>query len=65
MDAIDEYLHGCLGVSKIPLAYVVHDDTAIPAADPVGGYAMRIDELIAQAPIMGTLAGLNNYNAIY
>ena len=50
IEAIEEYLRGCLGVQKTPLAYVIRDDIAIPA-DPAGGYPSRQDELIARAPI--------------
>ena len=57
IEAIEEYLHGCLGVQKTPLAYVIRDDIvicndiAIPAVDPAGGYPSWQDELIACAPI--------------
>jgi len=51
IEAIEEYLRGCLGVTKIPLAYVVRDTQDIPAVDPAGNYANRQDELIARAPI--------------
>lgn len=51
MDAIEEYLRGCLGVTKIPLAYVVREAIAVPGEDPAEGYLSRIDELIARAPI--------------
>ena len=52
IESIEEYLRGCLGVTKIPLAYVVRETTAIPVADPVGGYSSRQDELIARSPIV-------------
>jgi hypothetical protein len=57
MDAIDKLLRGCLGVTDIPLAYVVRPTIEIPADDPVGGYATKQDELIARAPIQGATAG--------
>jgi hypothetical protein len=57
MDAIDEWLRGCLGVTNIPLAYVVRPTIAIPMTDPVGGYATMQDELIARAPIQGPTEG--------
>jgi len=46
-----EYLKGCLGVTKIPLAYVVREDLHV-VSDPPGGYATRQLELIARAPII-------------
>ena len=51
-EAIDEWLHGCLGeFSKIPLAYVVHDNEAI-TPDPVAPatWPSRVDELIGRTP---------------
>ena len=36
IEAIQEYLHGCLGVQKTPLSYMIHDDIAIPAVEPLG-----------------------------
>lgn len=51
IEGLEEYLRGCLGVTKIPLAYVVRDEEQVPAADPVGGYGTKLDELIARAPI--------------
>lgn len=50
MDAIEEYLRGCLGITKIPLAYVVRLSVEV-TADPVGGWSSRLDELIGRAPI--------------
>ena len=52
LDAIDEYLRGCLGVTKIPLAYVIRENIEIPANDPPNGYPTKSDELIARAPIL-------------
>jgi hypothetical protein len=60
MDAIDEWLRGCLGVTKIPLAYVVRPTIAIPTNDLVAGYATKQDELIARAPIQGPTEGTWN-----
>lgn len=56
LEAIQEYLRTCLGVTKIPLAYVVRPDEAItpdpaPAEDNRGWPSMQ-DELINRAPIM-------------
>ena len=64
MDALEEYLRGCLGVTKIPLAYVVREEEAVPAADPAGGYTSLQDELIARAPFRETAAP-NDYTATY
>jgi hypothetical protein len=63
MDAIDEWLRGCLGVTDIPLAYVVRPTITIPTTDPVGGYATKQDELIARAPIQGPAVG--SWNPTY
>ena len=60
--SIEEYLRGCLGVQKTPLAYVIHDDIAIPAVDPTGGYPSRQDELITRAPIQDNA---NQFTATY
>jgi hypothetical protein len=50
IEAIEEYFRGCLGVTKIPLAYILRDESAVPATDPAGGYATEQAELIARAP---------------
>ena len=51
IDAIEEWLRGCLGVTKIPLAYVIREsiDTGVEPAD---GWSSKQEELIARAPIM-------------
>ena len=51
IEALEEWLRGCLGVTKIPLAYVVREVIVPPAVDPAGGYATKQAELIARAPI--------------
>ena len=51
IESIEEWLRGCSGVTGIPLAYVIRDTIDVPAADPVGGYGSKLDELIARAPI--------------
>ena len=51
-EAIDEWLHGCLGeFSKILLAYVVQDNKAV-TADPVAPatWPSKVDEMISRAP---------------
>ena len=54
MEGIVEYLRGCLGVTKIPLSYVVRDHIeATPEAnDPETNYDTPQDEMIAHAPMM-------------
>ena len=59
---IEEWLQGCLGITKTPLAYVIRTDKQVPAIDPVGGYPNQVDEMIARAPIHDN-AG--NYTATY
>jgi hypothetical protein len=57
IDSLEEYLRGCLGVTKIPLAYVIRATIAVTAeaTDPQANYVSKQDELIARAPI--TVAG--------
>ena len=57
METIDEYLRSYLGERKIPLAYVIRKNTAIPdGADPSTNYPTIQDEMIARAPHMMTAA---------
>ena len=51
IEGLEEWLRNCLGVSKVPLAYVIREDIAVPAADPADGYPDVHTELIARAPI--------------
>jgi hypothetical protein len=53
IESIEEFLRGRLGVTKIPLAYVIRDDVTTPDAadDPPTNYISRNDELIHRAPI--------------
>ena len=51
IEGIEEWLRGCLGVTKTPLAYVIRATELMPAVDPAGGYDSKQDELIARAPI--------------
>ena len=62
IEAIEEYLRGCLGATKIPLAYVIREDEAVPHTDPTGGYNNYEEELIARAPIVD---GAGNYTTTY
>ena len=50
---IDEWLKGCLGVSKIPLAHVIHEEEEVPdqANDLPSNYTTIQEELITWAPI--------------
>ncbi|KAI2490202.1 hypothetical protein MHU86_24393 [Fragilaria crotonensis] len=51
MESIEEYLRSYLGERKIPLAYVIRKDEAIPTgADPPTNYPTKQDEMIARAP---------------
>ena len=47
IDTIEEYLHGYLGATKIPLAYVIRENEAMSHMDPAGGYNNYKEELIA------------------
>ena len=50
---IDEWLKGCLGVPKIPIAYMIWEEEEVPdqANDPPGNYTTIQEELITWAPI--------------
>ena len=65
MRSIEEWIQVCLGVSNIPLAYVVRSEELMPAATPAGGYQSLQDELIARAPIQVGNAGNAAYKADY
>ena len=65
IESIEELLQGCLGVTKIPLAYVVQAEELMPAVTPVGSYWSLQDELIARAPIREGNAGNVAYTADY
>ena len=65
IESIEEWLQGCLRVTKIPLTYVVRAEELIPAVTPVGGYWSLQDELIALAPIREGNAGNMAYTADY
>ena len=58
IEAIEEWLRGHLGVTKIPLAYVVREEIEVlpEADDPEANYTSKQDHLIARAPIQ-TAAG--------
>jgi hypothetical protein len=65
IDGLQEYLRSCLGVTKIPLAYVIRDTMIPPAAavDVATNYATPQDEMIARAPIRN--AGDDAFTAHY
>jgi hypothetical protein len=50
MESIEEYLAECLGVTKIPLAYVIRD-TVEPFNDPPTGWPTHQHEMIGKALI--------------
>ena len=52
IETIEDYLRGCLGTTKIPLAYIIRDEP-VPeddADDPANNYSTIQDELIGRAP---------------
>jgi len=53
IDTIEEWLHGCLGVLKIPLAYVIRPEEAVlpEVLDPSSRYTSTVLELVSHAPI--------------
>ena len=59
LEALEEYLRGCLGVTQIPLAYIIRKDEAITADpapnQPSHGWPSMQDELIGRAPIIGAV----------
>ena len=65
IESIEEWLRGYLGVTKIPLDYVVRYKELMPAVTPEGGYRSLQDELIACAPIREGNAGNAAYMADY
>ena len=46
IEIIEEWIRGCLGVSNIPLVYVVQSEVLMPAVTPAGGCQSLQDELI-------------------
>jgi hypothetical protein len=65
MESILEYLRSYLGDKKIPLAYVVRKEEAVPVADPEGGYATVQDEMIARAPHFNNVGGVRTADPAY
>ena len=67
IESIEEWLRGCLGVTKIPLACVIRDTIDPPDAgdDPDANHASKQDELIARAPVRTVAAdGTVTCNAV-
>jgi hypothetical protein len=61
MEAIHEFLRMYLGESKIPLAYIVRDEEALPDGnDPAINYATVQDEMIRRAPHDGQMYQSDN-----
>ena len=54
IEAIEEWFRGCLGVTKIPLLYVIRETIEVqpPNDEPSTSFPSRQDELIARAPIV-------------
>jgi hypothetical protein len=56
LESLEEYLRGFLGVTKVPLSYVVQKEVEVTpqADDPPTNYETVADEMITHAPIEGT-----------
>ena len=65
IESIENWIRRCLGVYKIPLAYVVRSEELMPAASPAGGHQSLQDELIAHTRIRVGNAGNVAYTADY
>ena len=65
IEAIENWLAGCLGITKIPLAYVIREEINPPAAntDPQHNYQSLRDEMINRAPIMNATG--QGFNSTY
>ena len=52
IETIEEYLFGCLGTTKIPLAYIIRPEVEVtPSADdPPANYDTVQEEMVARAP---------------
>lgn len=57
MESLEEFFGSCLGVTKIPLGYVIRKELA-PEQQPVGGWSSHEAEMIGRAPIV------HNVNAV-
>lgn len=51
IESIEEYLAECLGVTKIPLAYVIRESIE-PVAAPLTGWPTHQHEMIGRSPIV-------------
>ena len=60
IENVKEWLRGCLGVTKIPLACVIRNaiDPTPEANDPAANCDSKQDELIARAPVRTVVGGV-------
>jgi hypothetical protein len=66
MESLEEYLRGHLGVTKIPLSYVIREMEAVPAdPDPTDQYDSLQDEMIARTAIVDTTAAAVTHTPTY
>ena len=64
MESIQEYLRGNLGVTGIPLAYVIRKNEEV-TEDPADGWPTKQAEMIARAPIVEGPANARVYTATF
>lgn len=59
MEDLREYLRGHLGITKVPLSYVVRENEAVlnEADDPSTNYSTVYEEMVARAPIRDAQGG--------
>jgi hypothetical protein len=57
MESIVEYFGSCLGVTKIPLAYVVQKEM-VPEQAPISGWMSSEVEMVSQAPLVANVAAV-------
>jgi hypothetical protein len=59
MEDLREYLCGHLGITKVPLSYVVRENEAVvdEADDPSTNYSTVYEEMVARAPIRNAQGG--------
>jgi hypothetical protein len=69
LESFQNWLRGCNGQTDIPLAYVIRPTLEVPAEgdDPATNYSLKLDELIAHAPIIANVAanGTITYTSVY
>ena len=67
MEDLREYLCGHLGITKVPLSYVVRENEAVldEADDPSTNYSTVYEEMVARAPICDANGGyIESYQLI-